>query len=68
MIPKNPCICWTSTTAPFFSTDFVLLNGNGCGNKTNQLNDPTDVITDGKNNSLIISDLGNTSNIMISSK
>jgi sugar lactone lactonase YvrE len=37
----------------------IVAGGNGRGNKTNQLNYPSDVIIDKENNSLIISDWGN---------
>lgn len=37
----------------------IVAGGNGKGNKTNQLNEPTDVIIDKENNSLIIADNGN---------
>jgi sugar lactone lactonase YvrE len=37
----------------------VVAGGNGEGNRIDQLNEPTDVIVDKKNDSFIISDLGN---------
>ncbi|CAF3239214.1 unnamed protein product [Rotaria sp. Silwood2] len=37
----------------------VVAGGNGQGNRIDQLNKPTDVIVDKKNNSLLISDQGN---------
>jgi sugar lactone lactonase YvrE len=37
----------------------IVADGNGKGNKTNQLYGPTDVIIDKENNSLVIADLGN---------
>ncbi|CAF1314819.1 unnamed protein product [Adineta steineri] len=37
----------------------VVVGGNGCGNRNDQLSFPTDVIVDKKNDSLIICDLGN---------
>ena len=37
----------------------IVAGGNGIGNETNQLNEPTDVIIDTENNSLIITDWGN---------
>jgi hypothetical protein len=38
----------------------IVAGGNGEGNKTSQLNFPTDVIIDKENNSLIITDYGNS--------
>ena len=37
----------------------IVAGGNGQGNQNNQLNEPTDVIIDRENNSLIIADCGN---------
>jgi sugar lactone lactonase YvrE len=37
----------------------IIAGGNGQGNQTNQLNNPTDVILDHETNSLIIADSGN---------
>ena len=47
----------------------VVAGGNGKGNRMDQLNEPTDVIVDKKNNSLIICDCGKqASDSMVSSK
>ncbi|CAF0882836.1 unnamed protein product [Adineta steineri] len=41
------------------NTGQIIAGGNGNGNQNNQLNIPRDIIFDKKNNSFIISDLGN---------
>ncbi|CAF1517408.1 unnamed protein product [Adineta steineri] len=41
------------------NTGQIIPGGNGQGNQNNRLNDPTDIILDKKNNSLIISDCRN---------
>ena len=39
--------------------DWIVAGGNGKGNRIDQLNEPTDVIIDQEDNSLIITDQGN---------
>ena len=46
---------WTSNA----TNGRIVAGGNGKGNQNNQLNQPTDVIIDRENNSLIIADQGN---------